>query len=446
MKKFVAICALAFAVSVQAQSNAGDAQGQAQGQQQGQKTIKDAAEYNAYVSATQMSDPGQKAAALESFVQSYPNSIVKEDALQQAMIAYQSLNNAPKFNSTADELLKVNPNNVIGLALVAYGKRQAATQPGANAPQLLGEASDLAKRGMQALPTRTKPEGVDDAAFQAQQKAFAAIFNGAIGHAALSNKDFPTAQKYLHAAVEGNPDNVSDVYPLALAYLTQKPPADDAQLNGLWFIARTINLAPTFADAVKTGQYYYKRYHGSVDGWDQLVAAAKTDKLPPANLAQTITKYVPPTPAEQITKMIEGKQPLDLGWGEWIFILTNGTPEQKDWVWNAIKDKPMKFQGNIVAADPQSVTMAVTEDGIQAKVPEVKITMLNPMKIPPVAGTDFQVQAVPTAYEAQPQFMVTLEQGQPIGTSITATGGGKAAKAGKGKAAPKGKAKAKKKR
>ena len=53
MKKFLAICALAFAVSVQAQ-NAGD-QGQPQGQSQqgaGQKTIKNAAEYNAYVSAT----------------------------------------------------------------------------------------------------------------------------------------------------------------------------------------------------------------------------------------------------------------------------------------------------------------------------------------------------------------------------------------------------------
>src|SRR3954464_2542766 len=83
MKKFLAICALAFTVSVQAQ-NAGD-QGQPQGQGQqgaGQKTIKDAAEYNAYVSATGMSDPGQKAAALEQFVQQYPNSIVKEDALQ----------------------------------------------------------------------------------------------------------------------------------------------------------------------------------------------------------------------------------------------------------------------------------------------------------------------------------------------------------------------------
>ena len=40
-------------------------------------TIKDAAEYNAYVGAVQQTDPTAKISALEAFVVQYPNSVMK---------------------------------------------------------------------------------------------------------------------------------------------------------------------------------------------------------------------------------------------------------------------------------------------------------------------------------------------------------------------------------
>ena len=48
-----------------------------------QKTIKDPAEYNAYMSAISASDPNAKAQALEAFLQQYPNTVVKEETLEQ---------------------------------------------------------------------------------------------------------------------------------------------------------------------------------------------------------------------------------------------------------------------------------------------------------------------------------------------------------------------------
>jgi len=54
-----------------------------------QKVIKDPAEYNAYITALNTTDPAAKGAAMEAFVAQYPNSIVKIDALEQAMGAYQ---------------------------------------------------------------------------------------------------------------------------------------------------------------------------------------------------------------------------------------------------------------------------------------------------------------------------------------------------------------------
>src|SRR5437870_12712306 len=42
-----------------------------------QKTIKDPAEYNAYITALNTPDPAQKAAAMEAFITQYPQSGVK---------------------------------------------------------------------------------------------------------------------------------------------------------------------------------------------------------------------------------------------------------------------------------------------------------------------------------------------------------------------------------
>src|SRR5580700_8707642 len=58
---------------------------------QQKKEIKDPAEYNAYVGAVQQTDPAAKVSGLEAFATQYPNSVMKEDALEALMSAYQQL-------------------------------------------------------------------------------------------------------------------------------------------------------------------------------------------------------------------------------------------------------------------------------------------------------------------------------------------------------------------
>src|SRR5581483_6682107 len=72
------------------------------------KEIKDPAEYNAYVNATQQTDPNQKATALESFLQTYPNSVMKIDAMELLMAAYQQAGNAQKTVDAANRILQVD--------------------------------------------------------------------------------------------------------------------------------------------------------------------------------------------------------------------------------------------------------------------------------------------------------------------------------------------------
>src|SRR5436305_7991061 len=244
------------------------------------KEIKDPAEYNAYVSAVQQKDPAAKISGLEAFLTQYPNSVMKEDALEALMGAYQQSNNAAKMTDTAQRVLQTNPNNLRALALLAYTKR-AAAEANQNPQQNLAEGAKYAERGLQALKTATKPEAMSEPDFEKMKGQMSTIFNGVAGIAALQSKNFPQAEERLRAAVQGDPNDLRNVYPLALAYLTATPPDS---VNGLFFIARPANLSAGSAGQAQImayGKSQYTKYHGSDQGWTELLAQAKTTPLPP---------------------------------------------------------------------------------------------------------------------------------------------------------------------
>src|SRR5689334_19128655 len=88
-----------------------------------QKVIKDPAEYNAYITALNTQDPAQKAAAMEAFVKQYPNSVVKLEALEQAMAGYQQAQNSAKVEEIATQIRQIDPNNVRALAIITAIKQ-----------------------------------------------------------------------------------------------------------------------------------------------------------------------------------------------------------------------------------------------------------------------------------------------------------------------------------
>src|SRR5258706_3388585 len=124
---------------------------------QQKKEIKDPAEYNAYVGAVQQSDPAAKISGLEAFLTQYPNSVMKEDALEILMGTYQQKGDPNKMGDTAQRLLQLNPNNVRALALLAYSKRVAA-QANQNPQQNLAEAEQYGQKGQAALQNFAKPD------------------------------------------------------------------------------------------------------------------------------------------------------------------------------------------------------------------------------------------------------------------------------------------------
>ena len=142
MKKVALASLLAIATSTLCATPFALAQAAAGGSSAQQITIKDPAEYNDYSNAISQSSPAAKASAIEAFLTKYPNSVVKDQMLEQLMAAYEATNNTDKTLDAANRLLQVDPNNLRALAITVYLKKQQAAQKTTPAEQqpLLDEA------------------------------------------------------------------------------------------------------------------------------------------------------------------------------------------------------------------------------------------------------------------------------------------------------------------
>ena len=420
MKKSLVIMLLVFAI---AGALVPQAAGQAATTQKPQ--IKDPAEYNAYVNAIQQAQPAAKAQALEAFLQTYPNTVMKEDALVSLMGAYQQAGNTQKTVDTANRVLQANPNNIRALALLAYYYRTLAAQGGADAAKNADEAMQYGQKGLDALPNTPKQEGMSDADFTKFHNELSAIFEGAVGFAALQKKDFALASKDLRSAVElESQPNIADIYPLATADLEAKP----VNPEGFWFIIKASTLAQGTGQQqiLDYGRKKYIRYHGGEDGWADLVKQVQSAQgvMPPAGF-MVAAAPPPPSPAEQAAELVKSKDPKVMSFAEWQLILSSGNQQAADTVWNTIKDKTVKLVASVITASSTKLALAGSADDIDDKKQDIDLTMTKaiPAKLMPAVGTLTQFQATVSSYTPNP-FMLTMtdgvlvdKNGNPIGAA-----------------------------
>lgn len=383
-----------------------------------QKQIKDPAEYNAYVTALNMTDPVQKAAAMEAFVKQYPQSVVLTDALEQAMAAYQQAGNAARVEDTAKRLLQLQPNQIQAMAVVVALDRAKASNGDQAA---LRESCQYAQSGVQQFPTWQKPEGMPDADFSKLKTQMSQIFNGASGFCALNNKDYTNARSYYLKAIQNDPNDLQDTYQLAISYLETDP----IDLRGFWYGAKALRLAGNNAAAVNAIAPYikgkYKKYHGKVDDWDQFAATTASQTTPPTpeELARLITPA--PTPCDFAVAAARDNPPEQLSFSDKEFILSkaNCSPANKDAadkIWQSIQtlekngEARLEIPVKVISATTDALEVAVSDDNQQANKADMHVILEKPITKPPAAGTMTKVTGVITKYTPDP-FMFTMEKG-----------------------------------
>ncbi|HZL51304.1 MAG TPA: hypothetical protein VFC37_10190, partial [Terracidiphilus sp.] len=241
-----------------------------------QITIQNPAEFNAYQTASTQTDPAAKAKALEDFLTAYPQSVVKKAVLDDLIDTYQAMGDADKQLSAASRLLQVDPANMKAIFVSVLLKKAQCGKT--NDPQTCDDAAALAQKGLAA------PKGaeVSDADWKKMTGATYPVFDSAIALDYLvSKQDFKSAiaeyrtelMLYPLPATQTGPGLV-DTLQLAEAYA--KPGDSRDMVQAVWFYARAWNFAPPAykAQIEPKLEYWYKRYHGGVDGLDAVKAAS----------------------------------------------------------------------------------------------------------------------------------------------------------------------------
>ena len=371
-------------------------------------------EYNAYTNATSQTDPKAKAAALESYLTTYPQSSVKTSVLELLMAAYSTFDPA-KTLDTADRLLQVSPNNIRALAVetgLLKAQGDQATDPAAK-QAAYGKAAGFAQRGLKV----TKPDEMSDADFAAIQTSVNPYFYSAIGIDALTRKDSPTAISAYESELKSVPVEqtknpvpfLQDTFFLAQAYYGATPPD---LVKCTFYATRTATFAPdqfkpTFQPLAT---YCYKKYHGSEEGYDAVKTAAAANLFVP----DTLVIKPAPTPQDYVDQTLASTPNLEtLALADREFIITNGKPEQADKVFAPVKGKEVRISGTVITATDSSVALAVSDDAKQGTKADFTFAMKEPLKTVPAVGSTIELTGTFDSYTQSP-LMINMTGGEPV--------------------------------
>ncbi len=426
MKKVVVVSLLAFATSAlaalpaayaQTQTQAPATAGAAGAGQGGQITIKDPAEYNAYTNAVGQSSPAAKAAAIEAFLTQYPNSVVKQDMLEQLVGAYNATNDTAKTLDASRRLLQVDPSNLRALTFIVYVEKQQAQGNQAK----LDDAAALAQKGL-ASP---KPASMSDADYQKLKATATPIFESAIAADDTAKKDYKGAIDAYQAELKAYTDpaqtqtgqGLLDTYMLGQAYL-QEDPKD--LVNAIWYLTRAAQFAPAQSkDQIeKTAEYWYNKYHGGMDGFDQVKTLAQANLMPTADY-KPVPAPPPPSPAELAHQAVVSTPDVkNLSLSDKEFVLANGSTDDAGKVWDTLKGQTFAIPGKVVSATADQVMVAVSQDAQQSNKADFTFNMKEPLKTVPTPGEDVTYVGTFDSYTQNPA-MIILKDGGPKPTAPT---------------------------
>ena len=380
----------------------------------------DPAEFTDYDNAVnKQTTPQTQAPALEAYLTKYPKSAVKADVLARIMIDYSSFDHAKAIDA-ADKVLQVSPDNLQAYVIeVAYRSEAAQTQTDAAAKQSgLDAAADYAQKGLAAA----KPASMADADYQKLKDYSTPIFYGAEANDDLAKKDAPgaiTAYKAELAAdppaATTQPQALQETYYLGQAYYQSTPPD---YVNCTFYTTRAASLAPDqFKPQLQPlANYCYKKYHGSMDGYDAVVTAAKANLNPPADF-----KIVPaPTDADIVKKTIADTPDLaTLALSDKEFILQNGSSDDADKVFATVKGKSTEIpDATVIAATADQLQVAVSDDSVQSKTADFTYAMKTPLKTVPTVGSKISLTGTYASYTQKP-LMIMMTDGEVAARKTT---------------------------
>jgi len=383
--------------------------------QAAQKNWKDRAEYDLYNSIIAATDPQKKLDLLNQWTTKYPNTDFKDQRATLYITTYAALNRPKDVISSAKDLLAINPTDFTGLYYIVL----LAQQVGDTSAGALDDAEKAANGMLGQLDDKfaasKKPAGTSDedwAKLRAQTEAMA---HGVLGWVAMQRKDNAKAEQELTKSLQLNPASGQVSYQLGTVIISEKDPAKYP--FALFEFARAAAydgpgaLTPAGRKDVQTYfQKIYAGYHGSAEGADGVLTAAKAAALPPADFK---IKSVEDIEKEKLAKEQElAKENPSLAL--WLNIRTalTGADGASYFASNMQGAQTPAFTGKLISAEPETkpktLVLAIADKDSPNPKADCTVILDSPLPGKAEGDTIIEFQGIPDSYTANP-FMVTFK-------------------------------------
>jgi hypothetical protein len=383
---------------------------------------KDRGEYELYDSAVKDPTALSRLATIDKWKSQYPQTDFNDVRQDMYLITLRQLTRSRDAFNAAIDILSTRPENLVALSTIVINVN-LFTPPSANDLEVAEKAINQLLNNLDKLyapankPTDTKE--TDWAKAKPEMKAYA---QKTLAYICLNRKDNDRLEKEATKALELDPSQGQVSYWLATAILSQTKDKPEKYPLGLYHCARAISVdgpgSLTPPDKQKVREFLataYAKYHGSPEGLETLIAAAKANALPGPEWAGIKS-------ATEIAKEKQAKDDADALANPMLALWRNikhelTGPNGQEYFDSGMKGALLpgnvvkevtKFKGKLIqmtpATKPKELVLGI-EHGDMADV-TLKLDGALPGKME--AGGDIEFEGVAVAFTKEP-FMVTFD-------------------------------------
>jgi tetratricopeptide (TPR) repeat protein len=374
-----------------------------------QKNWKDRAEYDLFDSITKDTNPKTRLEKLQQWEKQYPMTEWNKERRTLFLTTYAANNDGKNTTDVAKQILAEDPNDFTASYYIMlftqplYGQSQT--------PAILDDGEKAAKTILANI--EMPPPNVAAAQWATLRPAVEVMAHKNLGFIAMQRKNWDEAEAELQKSLTMTPNDATLDYQLGTVIASEKKL--DKLPAAMFYFARAATyqgqgaLTPEGQKAAMTYvQKQYKNFHGSDEGFNDLVAAAKANPTPPAGftiknaneLAQASAadeeKYNSTHPSEVLWKNL--KMALTAPDGANYFSMMKGTEVP------TLKGKVIKLEP---AVRPKTILLAMEDNTNNTTTADATLKFEMPLPGKVEEGTELIFEGVADSYTAMP-FMVVF--------------------------------------
>lgn len=373
-----------------------------------QKNWKDRAEYDLFDSITKDTNPKTRLEKLQQWEKQYPMTEWNKERRTLFLTTYAALNDGKNTVDVAKQILAEDPNDFTASYYIMlftqslYGQTQT--------PAILDDGEKAAKTILAHIDM--PPPNVAADQWAKLRPAVEVMAEKNLGFVAMQRKNWDEAEAELQKALTMTPNDATVDYQLGTVIASEKKL--DKLPAAMFYFARAATYQGTGAltpegqkAALTYVQKQYKNFHGSDEGFNDLVAAAKANPTPPAGftiknaneIAQAAAaneeEYNKSHPSETLWAGI--KMALTAPDGANYFMMMKGTEVP------TLKGKVIKLEP---AVRPKTILLAMEDKSNNTTTADATLKFEMPLPGKVEEGTELSFEGVADSYTASPLMVV----------------------------------------